>query len=71
MSKNVFKSGDAKPNVVRGELRRNDPEKRLTQRRYGSKEWKLLIGFSLKPSWLLVIDCLEHFDFMTRRHLQT
>lgn len=38
---------------------------------YEAEKENYLFGYSLKPSWLFVTGCPQHYDFVTSRHLQT
>lgn len=69
LSKNELKLGSAKP-VVLEEFHQQELRKRLLQSKERIKVRQLLIGYSLKFSWLFVIGCSKSFDFITLRHLQ-
>lgn len=47
-----------------------EPEEGLPRRGAAAKTGNYLVDYSFKPSWLFVIGCPWHFDYITLRHLK-
>lgn len=64
----LLESGNAKPEVVRSVLP-TGARGSLYRESAKSNKGHSLIGFNLKLSWMFMIHCPFHFDFITLSHL--